>query len=74
MKNYYLEKKDNYEFQNKIKMCMKNTISDFFEKKKIDYLSKQNLQLPLKQYIKPVCLKNTNNIHNYLIKIDNKKN
>lgn len=73
MKNYYSERKNNIEFQIKLKNCMKNSISSYYEKKKIEYLSQQKLVLPLKQYIKPVFKKNTNIIHNYLIKINKKK-
>ena len=73
MKLYYAERKNDEQFQNKMKKCMSNTISNFFEKKKIQYLSEQKLILPLKEYIKPVYKKNTNIIHNYIIKINNKK-
>lgn len=73
MKKYYEEKKNDGEFQKKIKDCMKNTISNFFEIKKINYLSEQKLELPLEQYIKPVKVRNTNVIHDYLIKINGKK-
>lgn len=73
MKMYYLERKNDEEFQTKRKKCMSNTISSFYEKRKIQYLSQQKLILPLKNYIKPVYKKNTNIIHNYIIKIDKKK-
>jgi hypothetical protein len=73
MKQYYANRKNDEEFQIKIKNCMSNTISSFYEKKKIQYLSEQKLILPLEQYIKPVYKKNTNVIHNYIIKINNKK-
>lgn len=73
MKQYYADRKDDEKFQIKRKKCMSNTISSFYEKKKIQYLSEQKLLLPLKQYIKPVYKKNTNIVHNYIIKINNKK-
>jgi hypothetical protein len=73
MKSYYADRKNDKEFQIKLKSCMSNTISTFYEKKKIQYLSEQKLILPLKQYIKPVYKRNTNIIHNFIIKINNKK-
>jgi hypothetical protein len=73
MKNYYIEKENDKDFIETKKQCMKNSISKFYENKKIETLSKYELNLPLEQYIKPVCLKNTKNIHNYIIKINNKK-
>jgi hypothetical protein len=73
MKLYYSERKNDKEFKLKLSNCMSNTISSFYEKKKIQYLSQQKLILPLKEYIKPVYKRNTNIIHNYIIKINKKK-
>jgi len=73
MKNFYVEKQNDKNFINKKKNCIKENISKYYENKKIEKLSKYNLELPLEQYIKSVCLKNTNDIHNYMIKINDKK-
>ena len=73
MKAFYVEKQNNKDFIENKKNCMKESISKYYENKKIEILSKCNLITPLEQYIKPVCLKNTNNIHNYVIRINNKK-
>jgi len=73
MKEFYVEKQNDKHFIESKKKCMKDSISKFYENKKIETLSKYNLELPLEQYIKSVCLKNTNIIHNYMIKINDKK-
>lgn len=73
MKEYYKEKQNDIEFLNKKKNTMSESISKFCENKKINILSKLNLEYPLEQYIKPVYKKDTNFIHDYVIRIDKKK-
>ena len=69
MKQYYENKKTDIDFQEKIKLCMKKTITSHFENNRIEKLSKMNLKLPLEQYIYPVYIKNTDTIQNYAIRI-----
>ena len=73
MKAFYIQKQNYIEFIENKKNCMKESISNYFDNNKIEKLSKYILELPLEQYIKQVCLKNTKNPYNYLIKINDKK-
>lgn len=73
MKDYYVKKQTDNNFIETRKNCMKENISKYYENKKIEKLSTYKLELPLEQYIKAVCLKNTTNVHNYVIKINDKK-
>ncbi len=73
MKEFYESKKNDIEFINNKKNCMKKSISNHFDNVKINILSDYNLELPLTQYIKPVCNKNTNQIYKYIIKINKRK-
>ena len=51
---------------------MRNVMTSYYDKKKIDILKSYKLDDNIEMYIKPVYKKNTNNIHNYMIRIDNK--
>ena len=73
MKLYHKQKHEDINFISNLKNRMSNTIKTYFNNKKIEILSKYSLNLPLEQYIKPVCLKNTDIHYNYLIKINNNK-
>jgi group I intron endonuclease len=73
MKEFYKTKENDIDFINKKKECMKKSISKHFDDVKINILSSYNLTLPLNQYIKPVCKKDTQNIYKYIIKIDKRK-
>lgn len=57
----------------KRKTKMSDTMIDFYDKKKIDILSKLHLDEDIKKYICPVKNKITNELHDYIIRVNGKK-
>ena len=68
MKQFYENKKEDNNFMEQKKSCMKKSITSHFENDRIDKLSKMELKLPLEQYIRPIYKKDTNIVQNYAIK------
>jgi hypothetical protein len=55
------------------KSTMKDTMSKFYDNKKIDILSSYELDEDVSKYIRPVINKETNEIHDYLIRLNRNK-
>jgi len=55
------------------KNTMAVSMSSYYDNKKIEILSKYTLDDDLTKYIKPVCKKNSKEIHGYIIRINGRK-
>ena len=55
------------------KNTMATSMSSYYDNKKIEILSKYTLDDDLTKYIKPVCKKNSKEIHGYIIRINGRK-
>lgn len=56
-----------------VKSRMRNTMKDFYDKQKVEILKNYDLGEDIEKHIKPVKNKNTNEIHDYIIKINRRK-
>lgn len=54
-------------------ITMKDTMTDYYDTKKVDILNQYTLIDDVKTYIKPVKLKNSDEIHDYIIRINKRK-
>jgi group I intron endonuclease len=55
------------------KNTMATAMTSYYDNKKIEILSTYNLDDDVNKYIKPVCKKNSKEVHGYIIRIDRRK-
>jgi group I intron endonuclease len=55
------------------KNTMTSVMTSYYDNKKVDILSQYILDDDITKYIKPVCKKNSNEVYNYIIRIEGRK-